>query len=155
MAKGDLIITSGLVILGILITIGSYGLGLWESGQPGVGLMPCGLGILLVSCSFPILLRSFATLTKSVKQREPGVWSGVQLKKVGLVTGSLFCYLVLLEKAGFVVTAFLVFFVLFKAVGSQKWGWALMATILTVGLSYLLFVVFLDVYMPSFPFWDG
>lgn len=117
--------------------------------------MPFGLGILLFFCSFPILFRCFVGLKNAGKEEEQGVWSEVDLKKIGLVTASLIGYLLLLERLGFVATTFFIFLILFKAVGSQRWGWALIATVLTVSFAYLLFVVILDVYMPSFRLWSG
>ena len=155
MGKGDPIIAAAFVVLGILITIGSYDMGLWTSSQPGVGLMPFGLGILLILCSFPILVRSWVRVKNTRENEKPGLWADVDLKKIAFVIASLMGYLILLEKLGFLATTFLVFLVLFKAVGSQKWRWALIATVLTVSCAYFLFVVILDVYMPPFPFWVG
>ena len=155
MGKGDPIIAGAFLVLGIFITIASYGMGLWTSSQPGVGLMPFGLGILLVLCSFPLLIGSWVRVKEARENEKPGLWADVDLKKIAFVIASLVGYLILLEKLGFLATTFLVLFALFKTVGSQKWRWALIATVLTVSCAYLLFIVILDVYMPPFPFWVG
>lgn len=153
MEKGDLIIAIFWMVCGIIITITSYSLGLGTFATPGAGLMPFGIGIILSICSFPILIRSFMSIKKARERDEQGVWFEVDFKRIGLVLASLIGYLVLLERLGFLVTAFFIFLILFKAVGSQRWNRALIATILTLCFAYLLFALLLNVYMPPFPLW--
>ncbi len=117
--------------------------------------MSFGVGILLSLCAIPVLIRSFVNGKNVRHKEEQGIWSGVDFKKIALVLASLVVYSLLLERLGFLVTTFLMLLVLFKAVGSQRWTWAVIAAFLTVSLTYVLFVVLLDVYMPSLPLGIG
>jgi len=145
MKKYDLITSIIWMGLGITVAIGSYRLKLGSLGNPGAGLMPFLLGISLSLSSSPILIRSLMTKDK---ERHESIWSGIEFKKLILVPASLIGYAMILEKAGFVVTTFLLLFVLFKIIGSRKWSFALITSALVVLLSYLLFVTLLKVEMP-------
>lgn len=153
MGKGNLIIAIVWIVFGIIIAKASYGLGLGNLVKPGAGLVPFCLGIILFLCSFPILIRSFVNIEKAGKGKEEGIWSEIDFKKIAVALASLIVYLIFLERLGFLVTAFLILLILFKVVGSQKWSRALIATVLAVSCSYLLFVLLLKVYMPSFHLW--
>jgi putative tricarboxylic transport membrane protein len=135
--------------LGIAVTVGAYRLKLGNPGNPGPGLMPFLLGILLSICSLPILIRSFLVIMRNAKQEEEGIWSGVEFKRLIFVVVSLLVYIILLQKIGFVLTTFLFLLILFKNIDSQKWHWALIASALTVFISFFLFIVLLKVEMPS------
>lgn len=149
MKKNDLIPAMIWMGLGSALMIGSYKLKLGSMHTPGPGLMPFLLGIALSLCSLPILVRSFQMIMRKSKQRDEGVWSGIDFKKLILVVASLIGYAVVLEGAGYVVTAFLVLLILFKTVESQRWPLVLVLSVLTVISTYLLFVVILNVQLPS------
>jgi len=151
LSKGDLLIAIFWMIFGIIITTVSYGLGLGNLTTPGSGLMPFALGIILSLCSFPILTRYFVNRKKTDKGGQQRVWSEVSFRKIALVLACLIGYSLLLERLGFLVITFFLLLVLFKMVDSQKWSWTLIATILTTSFAYFLFVVLLNVYMPTFP----
>jgi putative tricarboxylic transport membrane protein len=89
------------------------------------------------------------TIRNKAKQGDEGIWSGVEFKRLIFVVFSLICYAMILEKVGFVIATFLLLIILFKVIGSRKWLFALMTSAIVVLLSYLLFVVFLKVEMPS------
>jgi hypothetical protein len=55
----------------------------------------------------------------------------------------------MLEHVGFALTTFLILTILFKAVGSQKWSYSLIASVSTVVVSYLVFIVILKVELPA------
>jgi len=141
-----------LMVFSILITMSSCWLGLGSFGKPGAGLMPFGIGIVLFLCSGQIVVRSLIDIKKAGNREETGVWVEVNFRKIALVLASLVVYLMLLERLGFLVTAFLMLLILFKVVGSQKWSLALVEATLTMCFVYFFFIIILDVYMPFFPF---
>ena len=149
MKKNDIYPAAIWLGLGIAVTITSYHFRLGSLVSPGPGLMPFLLGIILSICSVPILIRSFLLFEKTEKDKDKGIWLGVQFKKLFLVVGSLIGYIAFFEKIGFVLATFILLLVLFKIVDSQKWRWALIASSLTVLITYFLFVVFLKVELPS------
>jgi len=149
MKKKDLIPAFIWMGLGIAVAVISYELQLGTLRNPGPGLMPFLLGILLSLCSVPILISCLLTIRNKAKQGDEGIWSGVEFKRLIFVVFSLVCYAMILEKVGFVIATFFLLIILFKVIGSRKWLFALMTSAIVVLLSYLLFVVFLKVEMPS------
>ncbi len=143
---GELILGIIWMGLGILIAVSSYKLKLGTPMQIGPGLMPFVLGILLLLCSIPIILRS-------LRKRKGGgggirVWEDWNLKTVGIIMGFLFLYGVVLNRIGFILTTFIVFLPLYKIAGIERWRTALIVSILTVISTYVVFHVILEVQLP-------
>ncbi len=149
MKRMDLIPAIFWMGLGGAVAVSSYGLRLGTLGSPGPGLMPFLLGVTLSLCSLSIFVRSFFAILRNEKCGEESAWSGIQFKKLMIVVASLLGYWMLLEKIGFVLTTFLVLLILFKAVDSPRWRTVFFASILTVTLVYIVFVIVLRVDLPS------
>jgi len=108
--------------------------------------MPFLVGLLLLVISFYPLVGSLpkkADGCKLEKKRDQ-----VNFKKIALVATSLFAYALLLEPLGYLITTWLLLFLLFSSMGSKKWGSALMASILTTLVTYFGFT-FLGVLFPA------
>lgn len=149
MKKIDLIPAIFWMGLGIAVAVSSYGLRLGTLANPGPGLMPFLLGIMLSLCSLPIFVRSFLAIIRDQKSEDESVWSGIQFKKLIIIVASLLGCWMFLEKIGFVLTTFLLLLILFKTMGSQKWRSVLVASILTVLVVYIVFVIVLRVGLPA------
>ncbi|MFX0202202.1 MAG: tripartite tricarboxylate transporter TctB family protein [Candidatus Hodarchaeota archaeon] len=149
MKKNDLIPGMIWMGLGIAVAVISYKLKLGTMDTPGPGLMPFLLGIILSICSLPILIRSFLVIKRNENLSGENIWAGVEFKRLILVLASVLGYIMLLEKIGFELTAFLLLLILFKITDSQKWRWALISSFITILLTFFLFVVFLKVELPS------
>jgi len=139
--------------IGIFVVITSYKLNLGTMENPGPGMMPFIFGIALSICSLPILFGSFQSFKRKERQGDESIWSGVEFKKIILVLVSLFVYALLFEKIGFLLTTFPLLLILFKTIGSQKWRWVLISSVVTMSITYFLFVVFLKVELPMGLFW--
>ncbi len=149
MKKIDLIPAIFWMGLGIAVAVSSYRLRLGTLANPGPGLAPFFLGIILSLCSLPILVRSFLVIMRNQKHEDEPIWSGIQFKKLIIVVASLLGYWVFLEKIGFVLTTFLLLLILFKTVDSQRWRSVYVASTLTVIVIYIVFVIVLRVDLPS------
>ncbi len=149
MKKIDMIPAMFWMGLGIAVAVSSYRLRLGTLENPGPGLAPFLLGIMLSLCSLPILVRSFLVMMKNEKGGDESIWSGIQFKKLIIVVASLLGYWMFLEKIGFILTTFLLLLILFKTMDSQKWRAVLVASILTVLVVFIVFVVVLRVELPS------
>ncbi len=149
MRRMDLIPAIFWMGLGIAVAVSSYRLRLGTLGSPGPGLMPFLLGIALLLCSLSIFVRSFFVIIRNEKCSNESAWSGIQFKKLIMVVASLLGYWMFLEKIGFVLTTFLVLLILFKTMDSQRWRTVFFASILTVTLIYIVFVIVLRVDLPS------
>ncbi len=130
---------------GLAVMIVSYRMSLGTLHAPGPGMFPFILGLLLLVVSLPILVHSMAASTKN---NEPGIWSGIEKKNVVIIVASLIAYVLLLEKVGFLITAFLFLLVLFWVFDPRRWILALGVSALTAAVTYCLFVLILQVELP-------
>lgn len=128
----------------------SYQMSLGTLQTPGPGLLPFLLGSLLIVVSLPILIGSLLLFRKTVPEsRAAEIWAGVEFKNVLIIIISLVAYALLLERLGFILTAFLFLFVLFATFDFQRWLFALGVSSVTIFITYLLFNVVLRVELPS------
>lgn len=137
------------MLLGLAVIWGSLRLKLGGFVAPGPGLMPFILGIGLTACSLFILIKTALPGSGKRKGPEQSIWMGVDFEKVILVVGCLLGYTFILKYVGFTLTTFLILTILFKAVGSQKWSYSLIASVSTAVVSYLVFIVILKVELPA------
>ena len=69
--------------------------------------------------------------------------------KIGLVLLSLFLYAFLLEKVGYLIMTSALLTLLFGMVGKSKLWVRITSALVTAGLSYVVFYVFLNVPLPK------
>lgn len=152
LGKKDLIPAIVWMILGLLVVIGSYKLGIGHLHNPGSGLMPFLFGIFLIFVSLLLLVQSLRNI-RAETRKEESIWAGVELWRMSVIVAIQLAYGLILERVGFSAATFCCLFILFKFSGSERVVKALIATSITVILSYLLFIVILKTQMPSFP-WE-
>lgn len=142
------------IIVSILVIIASYKLGLGKLRTPGTGMFPFLVGTILMLVSLQLLVQCLIMGSKKKKNRKINIWAEIHYKKIGMLVFVLFAYGLILEILGFIVTAFLCLFFLFKVMGSEKVIRAFLFASVTVVSAYVLFAIVLKVYMPSFPWRD-
>jgi hypothetical protein len=116
-----------------------YGLGTFRN--PGAGLMPFLVGLLLLMISAGFLVKSFSKTrgeNKAVKAAREGQGK-IDLKKISIVLASLFAYGLLLERLGYLIVTLFTMILLFWCVGVKRWRSVLLASGLTVLITYFLF----------------
>ncbi len=140
MKKYHMIVIIFWIGLSLFVTVFSYKLGLGSLHNPGPGLMPFLLGLLLLIISFPLLVQSLLK-----KSREDEVVNKGQrqkyFRKIGFVLVSLFTYAFLLETLGYLIVTTLFFILLFRGMGN-RWTTVCVASVLTVLLTYFVFTFF-------------
>ena len=140
-----------LVLLGIAIAacIGASRHVVGTFNDPGPGLFPMGLGVVLGVLSLIIL--GGGILAARREKQESGAaeaLSGKVSKEALYVIGSLVAFGVLLVPLGFLLTTFLVFASLLRLVADRRWSLVLGgAAVLALG-SYLIFDILLGVTLP-------
>jgi putative tricarboxylic transport membrane protein len=148
--KRDIIPALIWIIIGLVVMIVSYQMSLGTVHTPGPGMLPFILGSLLVILSLSISIKSLTLFKKtSSGNSEAGIWAEIEFKNILIIVVSLVAYALMLEKIGFLITAFLFLFVLFSVFDSRRWIFALGASLLTVSVTYTLFVLALQVELPS------
>jgi putative tricarboxylic transport membrane protein len=151
MGKGDMVIIFILEGLGIWVIIDSYRLGLQTVSDPGSGLFPFLLGVVLCLLGLPGLIGclKYSSNIGTFKE-ERGIGRGGNLKRLGAATACLVGYALLLNKLGYAITTFLFLFGLLWIGYPRRWlfisGFSIVVTI----LSYLIFDVLLEIPFPSF-----
>jgi putative tricarboxylic transport membrane protein len=150
MKIGNLIIAFSLEGLGIFLIIESYKLRLQTFSDPGAGLFPFLLGILLCLLTIPLCISSIASLMKVEKGKEKKELEYLpNLKEIGVAFTCLVGYMLLLEKLGFLITSFLFLFVLFLIGNPRRRLFIFLFSVLVTFGAYLIFSILLQVPFPS------
>lgn len=153
MSKTALIIGLLLEGLGILVIRESHRLGLQSITNPGAGLFPFLLGIVLCLLSLPICINSVKDLRNIHYKRmqEKSIQDQPNMKKLGVTAACLIGYFLLLDVLGFLITSFLFLFGLFS-IGNRRWILTPVLSAIVVALAYLIFSILLEIPFPS-GFW--
>src|SRR5512137_1354194 len=136
MKRNQILATVFWIANGLLVGILSWHMGVGSLRAPGPGLMPLLVSCLLLLISFYRLGRLVVGQNGKTEMREQAP-SSANGRKLILITAALFAYTLLLEKVGFLITAFLLFSFLFRAVGVKRWIHALADSALTVSATYV------------------
>ncbi len=138
------------IVIGIYVGIHGYWLGLGHLHSPGPGFIFFLAAMVLVVLSLVDLL---GTLTgkgsASPEEKETPMWSGVRWQKILLVFVAVSVYVYFLNRAGFLLSTFLLMLFLFKAVEPTRWWVAILSSIVTTTLSYAIFSRWLGVPFPG------
>ncbi len=112
--------------------------------RPGPGFLPFYASLLLAGLALVSLLQDLRAM------RGPGsaLGGGVRWGRWILMLTSLFLYVGLLERLGFLVATFLLMLVLFRLLQPYRWVTVVTLALLTMASAYLFFVVLLESRLP-------
>ncbi len=144
MKKNDRILGLIWFILGSAIAIEALRLGIGDVRLPGVGFMAFLIGVSLGLSG--LLLTLWATFKGKVESK---LFAGQNWKNVIITLLSLSFYIFVMEHLGFVLSTFLLLFVLFKITAPNKWFSPLLTSVVVVFSCYLIFIVWLKIPMPK------
>ena len=77
------------------------------------------------------------------------LWEGVNWRRPLIITGLVLGFVVFLEKLGFILSSFLLLFILLKSVEKFSWSKAILIPVITMGCTYLIFDYFLKATLPK------
>jgi hypothetical protein len=146
MKRSQLIPVLFWISFSLFVMICSYQLGLEDKTglegvhNPGPGLMPFLAASLLLCVSVYLLIGSLHKKKPGNGTSDPARQEGRETgyKKIVLVLVSLFGYAFFLEKLGYLITTCLTLVLLFGMMGS-KWRNAVIGSVVTVFLTYIVF----------------
>ena len=138
MKKYHTIVIAFWIGLSLFVTLLSYRLGLGRLQSPGPGMLPFILGMLLFIISLYLLIVSYPKRTAK-QEASTEKSDGTDFVKLGSVLLSLLVYTLLLETLGYLIGTFLLLIVLFRSAGSNRWRSVIIASALTVFLTYFVF----------------
>jgi heme A synthase len=137
------------LVIGIYIAISAYRLGLGSFRQPGPGFIFFLMALLLIILSAIDLGTTFSGKSKSEKEKpEAPLWKGARWPKVLIVLIGISIYNYVFNFLGFLLSTFLLMIFLFKAVEPTKWWVSVLASIITILLSFGIFNLWLKVPFP-------
>lgn len=126
------------ILLSLFVMFASGKLGLGRFRDPGPGLMPFLVGLILFLVSLPRLIVSLLRIgdkDQAVKKevRQSSVW------KISPLVVCLFAYGLLFEKLGYLITTFLLLIILFRLTGNKRWSVMVISSALVVLVTYFAF----------------
>jgi hypothetical protein len=114
----------------------------------GSGLFPLGLGILLMSLSVVLLIKTYAQ-GKPVQEKKPNPKVPRSTKQVILFMGGIVLATLLFKDLGYPLVSFLLLFTLLRILGVRRWAYNLSLSLLTATGVYFLFVLWLQIPLPK------
>lgn len=135
------------VAISIFVCIESIQVDLGTFHNPGPGFLPFWAGVVLGTFSIVLIVTSFLSNREKGKLRE--MWRGMAWGKVILVLFSLFLYILLLPKIGYIISTFgLLVFISGIIKRSQLWI-EIVVPLITVLASYFIFNTWLGIQLPK------
>jgi putative tricarboxylic transport membrane protein len=136
--------------LGILFMIASLREGLFRKGIPGPGFLPFITALALIVLSLMVFLPAVNRKKEERGKKIENIFPEKDsFKKVSLGLMALFLYGIALEYIGYIITTILFMVFTFRLMEREKWKGPLLFAISTAVISYLLFVVLLEVQLPG------
>ncbi len=150
MRRYDLISSLVFLVCGVFITVNSLRIHVGTIRDPGAGLFPLITGILMCIISGGMFIKSHLQSTPARQEplgKDKRLWHNKSVATVVI----MFLYAITIDWLGFLTVAFVVLFILYKAVGELSLKVSLGGAILTAAIAYLLFKVWLNVQLPVGP----
>ncbi|WP_203136277.1 tripartite tricarboxylate transporter TctB family protein [Microbacterium sp. JZ31] len=126
--------------VGVIGVVLAVGLGVGTPAQPGAGLWPLGVSIVVIGLS----------LVQAVVGRRGG--DGEKFQRASWMTliafASLIVFVMLMPIVGFEIPMLLLAFLWLRVLGHERWLVTVLGSVLTVAAFYLIFVVALKTSIP-------
>jgi putative tricarboxylic transport membrane protein len=139
------------ILLSCFIVKGAIDLQIGGLSHPGPGFMPLVIGIFMTIVSFITLLQMILNKIRINSKTMDDKLSFANFNKILIVFISVITYSLVLNYLGYLISTFVLMLFLFKGIAPQKWSIASISTIITVILSYYIFVVWLGCQVSSYP----
>jgi putative tricarboxylic transport membrane protein len=131
-------------LFGLYIAFEAVHLKLGTPRAPKPGFLIFWMGIIIMILSAAFFLQSFSAVREEKKIR----WKGRQWPKGIKLMLALFLYAAVFHWMGFILSTFFLLLFLFKGLEPQRWGIALLLSVVTITICYLVFSVFLELQFP-------
>lgn len=146
MKKAEFIACLLWLALAFTVCLGSLQLKLGTPSEPGSGFLPFHTALLLGILALVHLIQITCQRTED-RPPEPLLGNAQWGRAMGVVV-ALISYALLLPYLGYIVGTFLLMVTLFSIYERKSWGMVLTLTILTLGVTYILFHNWLKVQFP-------
>jgi putative tricarboxylic transport membrane protein len=133
------------LLVSLAVLIQSTRLGIGSLHDPGMGFLTFGASGLLGL--FSIALFIIATLRKGEQRAEP-FFSGPYWKRVIFVLFALVVWSWIMPELGYLISTFVLMFLLYWILEKKKIWAVLLSSVLTTGITYLVFSKWLNCQFP-------
>lgn len=150
MKKDEILVGMVIFLFGAITTFLSSKMPIGNFRMAGTGLFPLCLGILLMILSAAFVSQKFIQHRKEAVSKETSSKdaSGSTLQ-MGLFLGAMALAILFFDLLGYPLTAFLLMVALLRSLGMKHWGFNILLSFITAGVSYFLFVQWLKIPMPK------
>ena len=131
--------------LAVTVCILSWSYNVGGLRNPGPGFLPFYTSILL-GC---LALISLVQTLKGASGPASEIWGGIGFRKLGLLLGVLFLYVVVFDLLGFLLATFLLLLVLFRIMEPYGWKTVLASALITIASVYCVFEILLESRLPK------
>lgn len=145
MKKNNLYTSIIWAAFGLYITFEGYRLGFGTFSAPKSGFLLVLAGIILSGLSIALFVQTFVS---KQKEETRTLWKGLQWRKGIKTMAVLFVYALVLRWMGFLLSSFLLLLFLLKGLEPQRWRVAILISVVSVAVCYLIFGVFLESQFP-------
>lgn len=142
MVKTDRWIGLLLAFFSLYVCVESVRLGLGSYQQPGAGFVSFCAGMILGVLSLALIFLAFLRRTKNEETwHNPG--------RILMVFLAILGFTLLLERLGFILSAFLLIWFLLKVVEQRGWGFSVGVALVVAGSSHVVFDLWLRAQLPA------
>ena len=134
------------ILIGLFFAIVATRYQYGTAAKMGPGYFPFWLGMLMAAMGLLVLIRSLGA--KATIEAIPKF----NFKVIGLITGSIILYGILLPKMGFIVAVLVLVMIASSASKEFSWKVALINAVVLIAFTYSVFVIGLKLQFPLLPF---
>ena len=134
------------MVIGLFFAIVATRYQYGTAAKMGPGYFPFWLGMLMAAMGLLVLIRSMGAKAKIEAIPK------FNFKVIGLITGSIILYGLLLPKMGFIVAVLVLVMVASSASKEFSWKVALINAVVLIAFTYSVFVIGLKLQFPLLPF---
>ena len=144
--NGEGVFSLFIMLVGVIWAINGIRLGFWVDAihSPGSGLFPFIVGIILITLSTLIFIKSLNGLVEEKKM------SVRERKTLLVILGAVVLFMISFNLLGTFVTLAIGLFLWFKLIAKYSWIKTIIGTICIAAAIYGIFVVWLSVPFPKF-----
>jgi putative tricarboxylic transport membrane protein len=134
--------------IGLISIYGSTHLGFGTLQEPGSGFLSFLAGCFICLMAIIVFFQSFFSGERSPLKIST-LWRGLRWHRPIAICLLTLGYILALERIGFLLTGFLLLFIILKGVENLSWRKAMLIPVSTLGVSYLLFHFILKATLPK------
>ena len=138
-----------LLIFGVITALLSLQMPIGTFRAAGTGLFPLLLAIFLMILSGVFLLNLFLRKKKKLGKKEPEMKIHGSARNVILFLGTMALATLFLNPLGYPLISFLLMVALLRILGTRRWTFNILLSLVTAAAAYFLFVGWLKIPLPK------